>query len=163
MNIFTASRVEEENENKNNNTMDDDDEDIGCDADVTMSTRHLSCVTCRKRFSSPARLEVHCQSHRHQQQRHSVTSGNPFRLLEPLPPNIIASLSPLSSPPRTSLLSASPKSSPNDAITSSTSGSKKERSFRVSQPFTSDLAFQRSREMRLLVLILNTIDPLKLY
>ena len=123
----TASRLEEENENKNNNTLDDDSDDM--DVDVTRLNRH-TCVTCRKRFTSQNRFEIHCQSHRHlqQQQRHSATSGNPFRMLEPIPANVIASLSPMSSPTRTSPKSMS---SPN-AISSSTSATKKERTFRVS-------------------------------
>jgi hypothetical protein len=105
--------------------MDDssDDIDVNDDDDDAKSERRQSCVVCRKQFSSKNRFDVHCRNHR------NVLSTQ-FRLVDPIPSNVIASLSPLStsSPPR-----ASPKSmsSPN-AMISSTSAMKRERTFRVS-------------------------------
>ena len=101
-----------------------DDIDVNNDDDAR--TLERSCVVCRKTFSSKNRYDVHCRRH-----RNVLTSSSTFRLLDPIPSNVLASISPLSgsSPPRTSPKSLS---SPN-AISSSTSTSamKKERSFRV--------------------------------
>ena len=109
--LFTASRLEEENSSKN-------------DHDVT--GEEFCCVTCHKFFSSRSRLQLHMTSQHHGGFRLLEPA---FASLEPVPQNVLASLSPLSSPRVTSPGSMT---SPN-AITSSTSASKKERTFRVSQ------------------------------
>ena len=106
--------------------MDDSNDDIDVNNDDDARTFERSCVVCRKTFTSKNRYDVHCRRH-----RNVLTSSSTFRLLDPIPSNVLASISPLSgsSPPRTSPKSLS---SPN-AISSSTSTSamKKERSFRV--------------------------------